>query len=194
MKLMKGILMKPRLSLVLMLAISTLLGCAQKIEGISKDVDKQLAENSGYLLIGIDTNRGLHSIIIGGTKSLMLTDKDLQSGTNYILVDVPAGQYQIEDIKFGRYVYMELEQGYWNFEVKPNQVSYVGDLYVKTVGFWMVSSAEILLENRSTSAQLFLEEKFPNILKSRQVRYSGPGEDKFLEYAERLLAGKEAAL
>jgi hypothetical protein len=174
------------MSLALILVISILSGCAQKIEGISKDVDKRLAENSGYLLIGIDTNRRLHQLFIGGTKSLMLTDKDLQIGSNYILVDVPAGKYQIEDIKFGRRIYMELEEGYWDFEVKANQVSYIGDLYVKASGWWYISSAQILLENRSTSALLFLEKEFPNILNSREVRYSGPGEDKFLEYAEQL--------
>ncbi|MBE7216073.1 hypothetical protein MK852_16770 [Shewanella benthica] len=178
--------MKPLISLVLILFISTLYGCAQKIEGISKDVDKQLAENSGYLLIGIDTNRGLHQLFIGGTKRLMLTSKDLQLGTNYILVDVPAGKYQIDDIKFSRYSRLELEEGYWDFVVKPNQVSYIGDLYVKTSGSWYVSSAQVLLENRSTSALLFLEREFPNILNSREVRYSGPGEDKFFEYAEQL--------
>lgn len=161
-------------------------GCAQEIEGISKDVDKKLAENNGYLLIGIDTNRGLHQLLIGGNKSLMLTDKDLQPGSNYILVDVPAGKYQIDDIRFGRRIYMELKEGYWDFEVKADQVSYIGDLYIETSGFWYVSSAQVLLENRSTSALMFLEKEFPNILSSRKVRYSGPGEDNFLEYAETL--------
>lgn len=183
--------MKRIFHILLLLSVSMLFGCAQKLEGLSKDVDIKLLENSGYLLIGIDTNRDLHSIVIGGEKSLILTDKDLQFGSHYILVHVPAGDYQFEDIKFGRYLYMELEEGYWNFEVKSNQVSYVGDLSVKTEGFWTVVSADILLENRSTAALLFLESKFPNILQSRKVRYSGPGEDSFLEYAEGLQTDKE---
>lgn len=186
--------MKLPVGILLSIVICILFGCAQKIEGISKDVDKQLTENSGYLLIGIDTNRGLDKLFIGGKKSLMLTDKDLQLGSSYILVDVPAGKYRIDDIKFGRYVSMELEQGYWDFEVKANQVSYIGDLYVKASGFWFVESAQVLLENRSTSALLFLEKNFPNILNSRSLRYSGPGEDKFLEFAEGLSKAKEAAL
>lgn len=186
--------MKRIFHIPLLLSVSMLFGCAQKLEGLSKDVDIKLLKNSGYLLIGVDTNRGLHSIVIGGEKSLVLTDKDLQYGSNYILVNVPAGEYQFEDIKFGRYLYMELEEGYWDFEVKPHQISYVGDLSVKTEGYWSVVSADILLENRSTAALLFLESKFPNILKSRKVRYSGPGEDSFLEYVERLQADREPAL
>ena len=186
--------MKLPVGILLTIVSCILFGCAQQIKGISKDIDKQLAENTGYLLIGIDTNRGLDKLFIGGTKRLMLTDKDLQMGSNYILVDVPAGKYSIDDIRFGLYTSMELEEGYWDFEVKPNQVSYVGDLYVKATGFWFVKSAQVLLENRSTSALTFLENNFPNILNSRSLRYSGPGEDKFLEYAEGLSKTKEAVL
>ncbi|MCG9737976.1 hypothetical protein L1D32_07400 [Shewanella insulae] len=186
--------MKRFMTLLLIVVMSTLSGCAQRLQSISKDVDKTLAENSGYLLIGVETNWGLHSILIGGDNKLMLTERDLKFGSNYILVDVPAGNYRIEDVKFGRYVYMELEEGYWDFEVRPNQVSYVGDLNIEIQGLWEITSAEIILENRSTKALRFLESSFPNILQSRQVRYSGPGEDNFLEFAEGLGESKEAAL
>ncbi|KIO36550.1 MULTISPECIES: hypothetical protein [unclassified Shewanella] len=186
--------MKQFMTLLLIIVVSTLSGCAQRLQSISKDVDKTLAENSGYLLIGVDTNWGLHSILIGGDNKLMLTERDLKFGSNYILVDVPAGHYRIEDVKFGRYVYMELEEGYWDFEVRPNQVSYVGDLNIEIQGLWEITSAEIILENRSTKALRFLESSFPNILQSRQVRYSGPGKDNFLEFAEGLSESKEAAL
>lgn len=180
--------------ILLLLAVSSLFGCAQKIESISQDVDKKLDNNSGYLLIGIDTNTSLHSLFIGGTKFLKFTGKDLRYGSNYILVSIPEGKYHIKDVKFDKRVYISFTDDNWDFEVKANQVNYVGDFYIeaKANGYTYGSiSAQVLIENRSTAALLFLEDKFPSILASRKVRYSGTGRDNFLQYAETLPQAKE---
>lgn len=158
-------------------------GCAQQVTSIKKDVDLPLESGMGYLLIGIETNFDLDSVFIEGPDYLKLTRDDLRRGTNYFLIDLPAGEYSFEKIKLNRWWKMELSEGYWDFEVVPNKISYVGHLQVKGAG-WFAPS-KIVLENRSSQAYVFLQDEFPNILDKREITYEGPGEDPFLYYVQK---------
>ncbi len=150
-------------------------------------------EKVGYLLIGVETSLDLQNILLTGTKRIQFTKEDLKAGSNYILVDVPAGKYQISDVKFGRYICFELTDGYWDIDVKPNKINYIGNLQVEGYRwFGWVSQAKILLNNRSTVALQYLEEKFPTLLNAHQLNYGGPGEDHFFEFATSLSPKKEA--
>jgi hypothetical protein len=165
-------------------------GCAQKIVTINTDVDKTLDNKTGYLLMSVDTNVSLHSISIGGEKRLRLTAKNLKLGSNYIMVDIPAGTYEIEDVKLSKYYHISLEDGLWRFTINPGEINYIGNLNIEVVtNLFTLQGARAILENQSTEALLFLEHKFPNIYQARKLSYAGPGEDDFFQYARQLKAG-----
>lgn len=172
-----------------------LAGCASTVSSIKEDKDINLDVDAGYLLLGVDTNQGLQSIDIDGPKDIRLTSADLRSGTQYILINLAAGDYRIEEIKLNQYWYIELEEGHWDFTIRPGGISYVGHVEVQTrSNFWLAQLTDDLkLANRSTEALLFMEEKFPSILQNRELRYDGPGTDPFLQrmQAQQEVAGNE---
>jgi hypothetical protein len=175
--------MKRAISLLLILLLSS---CAQQVDSIKEDKDTLVANsNTGYLLIGIDLSYKVQYLDIGGENSIRLTEKDLQQGKRYFLIDMPAGEYAFKDISFNKWRSLELLKGYWDFQVQPNVISYVGHLKTSSYGFSTVAK----LENRSSQALTYLEENFPTLLKSRKVRYHGPGEDPFFERVESTLEG-----
>lgn len=169
-----------------------LVGCVSKVSSIKLDVDSDLGKQSGYLLIGIESNIGLENIFIEGEKSFRLSREDLQKGTNYFLIEMPQGNYNFEKIKTSRWLRYELEDEYWEFKVQQGVVSYIGHLKVEGRGFWS-RQLNLELENRSSEALAFMENDFPTILQNRKIRYGGPGEDKFFEKMEAIF-NKEAAL
>jgi hypothetical protein len=162
--------------------IFLLTGCAKNVSSIKTDQDKILNNESGYLLIGIETNRDLKGINISGSTNILLSSKDLRRGSNFILIDLTAGRYVIEKIQLDNYWRVEMEDDdYWDIEVLPGKVNYVGHINIGTSGFWARSS-HIELINKSSYAIEFMEEKFPNILAKREIHYGGPGNDTFLNY------------
>lgn len=176
-----------KLFIQFMLLFGLLSGCAQPIAKLKNDQDKPLDANTGYLLMSVDTNISLHSIFIGGTKYLKLTEQDLKSGSNYIMVDVPAGDYEITDIKLNRYLKIILDDDMWGFHVEPGKINYIGHLSVDALwSLFSFDGVHALLENQSTSALEYLERNFPNIYQARPLHYAGPGEDHFFEYVSQM--------
>jgi hypothetical protein len=148
-----------------------------------------LANDMGYLLIGVETNSYIDQVIISGEKRIKLTKEDLRQGTNYFLIDMPAGDYSISKVKFNRWWKMSLKEGYWDFNVHPGTISYVGHLTIESYNYFFYKN-QIELANRSSEALIFMEQNFPNILVKRKIQYDGPGEDPFLV---RMQAAKESA-
>lgn len=173
------------LFLLLLLPCLLLTGCVQSVKSLSQDVDLQLDSDEGYLLIGVESSRNLNSILIRGPRNLKLTSEDLQKGSQYILISVPAGHYTIDKVNFTSHYYMRLDDDAWGFKVEPMVISYVGDFELKKISIWN-SNYRVELENRSSEALTFVENKFPNILKQRRIRYLGPGDDKFFEFLENV--------
>lgn len=120
-------------------------------------------------------------MILDGPAKIALTQEDLQPNTQYILTTVPAGIYQLTEIATTRYKLSEFEKERWSFEIKPGQISYIGDLQFTQQSFFS-NRFYMSMDNRATAALEFLQQNFPNILKNRQLHYSGPGEDKFLDF------------
>lgn len=160
-----------------------LASCAQKVSTLQSDVDVNLDAKTGYLLIGIETDYNLDEINLSGVTSLVLSSKDLRRGAQFILIDIPAGAYSVDSIKMNYFWYTKLKEGYWDIEVSPGIVSYVGHLNIGRDKWWRGGST-VELENRSTEAMVFMRDSYPNILQSRKLRYTGPGDDGFLEYLE----------
>ncbi|MBM7072238.1 hypothetical protein JQC92_09385 [Shewanella sp. 202IG2-18] len=163
----------------------TLIGCSQSLKGIKKDESVELQPEVGYLLIGLDTTLDLHTINITGTNRFKFTKEDLRAGTNFILIDIPAGNYKISEIKFNRYSRLELVEGYWDFQVAPKKINYIGTLQVEgSSWFGWLNHVNVLLNNESTQAFKFIHENFPNLLNAYRITFGGPGEDHFFEYLQ----------
>lgn len=176
---------------LLLICVGWLLsGCIQPISKLKNDQDRPLDSNTGYLLMSVDTNVDLHSIMLSGTKYLQLTAQDLKFGSNYIMVDVPAGDYEISDIKLNRYLVIELTDDMWNFHVEPGKINYIGHLSVDAIwSYYSFDGVRAILENQSTNALEYLERHFPKIYQARGLNYAGPGEDHFFEYARKVKEG-----
>lgn len=177
-------------SFVLLLAL-ILSGCSSTVSTIKDDVDIPLGENSGYLLVGVNLNYAVNNIQVRGPKDVMFTRDDLDQINNYFLVEMPAGKYNFEKIRLLYGYYYNLESGYWDFEVKPGEISYVGHLRIASRGNWF-SIQSISLENKSTDALEYMQDNYKNILAARKLRFRGPGDDKFLDYVDKTFgAGRE---
>lgn len=158
-----------------------LLGCGATKNTISTDKDILASNKDGYLLMAVDTSLDLSTIRVFGRTSFTLSKDDLRKGTNYILLALPAGDYRFTKITIGR-TYFMLDDEIWDFSIKPQVISYVGDFSFERVS----GGAHTSLENQSSLALEFLEKSFPNILAQRSVDYQGPGEDNFFEFAAQL--------
>jgi len=169
-----------------------LTACASKIDNIKADKDTLSKIDEGYLLIGIETNRDLKAIYVDGPKSFILTAQDIRSGSNYILANLPLGEYTISRINLNNYSYLDLddEKEQWQFTLAANKINYVGHLNITTRGFWYTAS-QIVLENKSSQAIEFVESNYPTILAGRSLNYGGPGEDLFFPFIEQTLAKRE---
>jgi len=158
-------------------------GCVSKVSSIKVDADLPLEEGEGYLLMSVETNVQLQSLSILGEENVKLTENDLKKGSNYILIDLPSGDYKISKVTKSHWYshsYVKLDEKYWSFQIKPNVVSYIGHLNVKS-NYWM-TEGYFVLNNKSSYALEFMEQQFPNILEKRTLAYQGPGKDDFLNY------------
>ncbi|WP_105167818.1 hypothetical protein [Pseudoalteromonas sp. T1lg23B] len=169
-------------ALLLVLAALLLTSCATTVTSIKTDQNQQLSQDKGYVLLGIQTDLSLKAIKITGPQDIFLSYKDLRAGTGYFLLDLPAGLYTIERIDISNYWYTSLleDSKYWQFEIHPDNINYVGHLE-------FALGAELV--NRSSEAVEFLEDEFPNLLDKQSLHYSGPGEDGFFKLLEQMDRG-----
>lgn len=161
---------------MLLASALVLVACSQKVNSIKSTNPGELAKNNGYLLLSVDSVVNLEQLNVTGTTSIHIGAEDLAKGKHYILVDLPAGDYQITSAKLNHWWLIKLSDGFWNFSVRPGQISYIGELQLK--GY----SPE--LENRSSMALQYLEQNHADLLKKFSVRFSGPGDDHYFEFVE----------
>ncbi len=162
-----------------LLTVILLNACATRVTSIKKGTQHQLVQGKGFVLLGIETNRNLKMIKISGPQNIELSSTDIKEGSNYLLVDLEVGVYTIDKVVLDDYWRVELDDEYWQFEVKPDGISYVGHLDIARRGFLgLMISAELI--NRTSQALEFLENEYAELLSSHKVAYGGPGEDDFL--------------
>jgi hypothetical protein len=172
----------------LALTLVMIAACSQSVNSIKTEQTQALAPNEGYLLLAVNTNTTLTSMSATGPKRLYFTKDDLKNGTNYILVAVPAGDYQFEDINFEGMYYARLTDDIWNFSVEAGKVNYVGHLKVNSL-YIDNSAGHIFLSNNGSEAFKHMQEKFPRILKGHAMRYAGQGDDFFFSFIQPLTVG-----
>ncbi len=169
--------------LVLFLVVCFMLNaCVSTVESIKIDSITQLAEDTGYLFISLDSEISISDVRISGEQYISLKSPDVYDSVKYYLVPVPAGSYQIDWLGVywgGRFNLDEDEdKDLWAFTVAPGVISYVGELKVKRFSYGY-SSFELI--NQSSQALEYLEVKYPTILANRELQYHGPGEDSFFD-------------
>ena len=159
-----------------------LLGCVSTVESIKTDSITQLAEDTGYLFISIDSKISINDVRISGEQYISLKSPDVYDSVKYYLVPVPAGNYQIDWLGVywgGRFNLDEDDdKDLWAFKVAPGVISYVGELKIERFSYGY-SSFELI--NQSSQALQYLEAKYPTILANRDLQYHGPGEDTFFD-------------
>lgn len=176
-----------------LLGAAMLTSCATKITKLEVDADKPLDEQSGYILLSVDTKIDLKSISMAGPKSLQITQDDLSAGSRFMLVEVPAGVYDFTEVRYISYIHVTLTEGAWHFRVEPGKINYIGNLTIKASGLFAALGfytfePSVLLENKSVDALEFMQKNFPNILAARPLVYGGAGSDYFFPYAQKINA------
>lgn len=169
--------------LPVLLSVVFLVACATKVNSIKRDVAVNLEQGEGYLMFTVDTAINLEKIKISGQKDIVVTSKDLRTGSNTILLRMPSGNYYFDRVYFRRVFYehwVEFEPELWRFSTKPGEISYVGHLKIDNP--FLRKEASFSLVNRSSEALEYLQQNFANILKVRSVDYQGLGEDNFLNF------------
>lgn len=164
--------------------IFLLSSCTAKLQSLKTDKDVHLDDGEGYLLMEINTEISLSRLYVSGPTRFSLSYRDLRKGSNYVLINLPAGEYEFIRAEMKDY-YINISDDNldWTFEIKPDAISYVGALQIEKI--WD-KKFYLELVNKSSMAQEFLESKFQNILNSKQVVYQGPGEDDFFEDIQKL--------
>jgi hypothetical protein len=162
--------------------------CATTVSSIKNDAlvvnetNSSSSLNSGYLLIGVETNRDLKNIFISGMQTIKLSHEDLRFGTNYILINLAAGNYLVDSVALNSYQKLRLgDEENWHFKIKANTISYIGHLELQSRGFFSLLS-RVELVNRSTEALEFMNSDFPTILAARKMYFGGPSDDYFFDY------------
>ena len=160
-----------------------LCGCASEVTSIRDEAEAVLDRNEGYLLMEVDTTHNLEAIHIVGPRHIKLTRTDLRTGSNYILVSLPAGRYRIDSVNRTQQYYYALVGDNWDFQVREGAISYIGNLTFKG-DYWGFSGSFALI-NRSSFALEYLEKNFPGLLETRPLVFGGPGDDGFFEAVAR---------
>lgn len=173
----------PRL-LLLSLSIILLFGCATQKNSYKGDADVSLGSGEGFLIMGVDTNFPLETIVLSapGIKSITLSKNDLKSGKNFILVNLEPGEYTISEIEVSSNYYFSMKKENWRFVISPHSINYAGNLKVRTEHMFS-NHAYFAMMNESSIALEFLQEKFPSLLSSKELRYVGPGTDDYYRFA-----------
>nr|WP_136249948.1 hypothetical protein [Ningiella ruwaisensis] len=167
---------------ILVASLVVLSACRTTVKTVENDLDELVAEDFGYVLIGLDTNKDLFRITLNGPSDYSLSSANLDHSTNYILTKVKAGSYEVSRLYTTKHTSFSFDDELnFKFSVKPNTISYVGHFEIVTRGYFGFASF-LQLDNRSSEAYVYMSENFPNILEKRAIRYGGPGEDDFLEY------------
>lgn len=162
------------------------LGCSTQVSSIKNDQVTSLSADEGYLFLVVDNSNNLYEMHIKGVKNIILTDADLRRNSNYILLKLPEGKYEISEIKLNTYYSVNLKERdkYWSFNIYKNSISYAGHLITKRNYNFYNPGLSLEIENQSSVAMEYLELNFPVLLESTQVNYSGPGEDDFFKFIQ----------
>ncbi len=148
---------------------------------------KSVPKDHGLVVIGVKSNTYFQEVIIAGPKTTKIDRALLKQADPYILVSLPAGNYEFSTINLNKNFYINLNFSEstvdWTFDIKPGVITYVGDFVVTSRAKYRYYSR---LVNNSSAALQYLEEKHPKILEENQLVYAGTDKDYFFPYISKL--------
>lgn len=172
----------------MIIILSLLTACTHTVKSLDKGSEniKDLSSDKGYLLIGVETEYSLKNVSIDGPDFIRLSYADLKKGSNFILLPLDSGEYNITEINYNHYWKSKpIDEDKWFFTIKPQTISYVGHLQLEKNPFYS-EMVDIEIVNRSTEALDFMKLNFPSILNEREIFYGGAGEDHYFEYLKEI--------
>jgi len=144
-----------------------LTGCAISPNNINDNT--ALPSNNGVLVVGLHTDwEGHNNPLLASLKLMYIGkgDSDFSyktmkfQGNNFIhVINLPANQYEFYLLSFGNR-YMELNREKGQFNISPNEITYIGDIY-----------ANIDLSLFSALASLATKDELPKITKHMKTNY-----------------------
>lgn len=161
--------------------------CASTVNEVL-DGNQVLPPKHGYVLLPVFSNTDIYQIRISGEKYFQLDENNLNSPRKYLLIQLPAGDYSYSEIRLNKYTIMsDFEDGIWDFTIKPGVINYVGHLLVHNNSpFWDAYQLSYVIQNNASIALEYLEKKYPKLIQSYSIVYSGPGEDDFFSFVDSI--------
>lgn len=184
------------------LIMSSLAGCtAAKMEIYPPTGGEPLGADEGLLVIHVETNVPIESIEASGLR----TRSRLSIGTHLWIVRAGAGQYRWDQIMIppsvgysgvldlsNFRVRRKVKDWVWDdefaFDVEAGKINYPGQLIVLSEEHARSVGRGYSVRNRNHSAMAIrtLLETHGELIQSLPVRYSGSGDDAFLDYYTRM--------
>ncbi|MFC4701156.1 hypothetical protein ACFO4O_13360 [Glaciecola siphonariae] len=147
-----------------------------------------LAKNEGYVVIPIIIEGYVpFDVKLEETKAFGESHKvrDLESGLNFSLIKLPAGEYQWSRINFRSNHYFNLEEHDFELHVKPDVINYGGHFAIDIN--YRFATARYNYVNRSSSVIEKLNEHYPEIFEQYPLIFSGISPDPFIAFYNKLM-------
>lgn len=139
-------------------------------------------------MFGLESNTNIISIQMSGSGSYEFSG-ELVNDDRIIVSSIPAGTYDIFKVKIiNKYHYIDLddsEEQNWKMNIQPNKINYVGhfSLVKKGTGY------RVQMRNDSTSALIFMEKHFGELLNKYPLVYSKDGaKDEYFPFLNNMEA------
>lgn len=172
------------------LTLVAVLGCAAPlVVPINASGPIELASNEALLIIHIDTDIALESVVLNNRS----VAQSLSKGRHVWMVRVREGSYRWQRIEIGKLLRNRLKfqleaDDELRFEVKAGKINYPGELAIRSGALSRWGNETLIVRNRNHSAMAVreLRESYDSILRSFPLHYAGLSGDGFLEYYMRM--------
>ncbi|NVJ60071.1 MAG: hypothetical protein HWE27_06770 [Gammaproteobacteria bacterium] len=93
--------------------------------------------------------------------------KAFSPGTEFRVLQLPAGEYSIQEFKIGPYM-LRIPKDGLDFTVYPGRVNYFGDLYFRDSG---TGSLQYIISDRTEQANSLLTNRYPELINKYPLEY-----------------------
>lgn len=166
-------------------------GCATKLKGVS--YDDTLIDEEGYIA-GNFYDTGFYFFNFSGKSPYTVKLKNAETGKDYIfnfmtksihtIYSIPVGRYRVESVyqtttttdsngaTTSHTYYLNVpEDLLFNFNVEPSKVTYLGDIKIKSKGFWIFKSDYTHFNYNLDDAKTSISEKYSYVSEDSIISY-----------------------
>ena len=171
------------------LASAATLACVSVTE-VPAGTSATLPSGHGFLVFDLESDGDVERVRFSGA----VAAEYLDAGTHLKLLVVPAGTYTWSEIvvpstRGPRRFRARRRVDFWTFRVRAGVVSYPGRIVLDhEPGYAYRLDGSVI--NRSALVRERLMEKFPQIMSTHELHYTGHDRDDFLEHLRRAQASR----